>query len=173
MARGGSGSGGHEPVRIGLEARGRLRAVALDINAIDASQVNIAKLTALATRLKMIGLPVWVPEPVAWEWAEHAGRQWEQFTAAASQPYARLRAARIDLPPVPFTQQTHTVHDRVLAAIQLIDNFVVVPLSLANALAGVKDQILQRPPGRLKTSEGSPWYALFGRALRSANAGTA
>ncbi|MEU4229565.1 hypothetical protein AB0F17_35155 [Nonomuraea sp. NPDC026600] len=153
MARGASGSGDQEPLGIGLDARGRLRAVALDTNAIDRGQVNIGKLTTLATRLKMIGLPVWIPEPVAWEWAEHAGRQWEQFTAAASQPYTRLRAAGIDLPPLPFTQQTQAVQDRVLAAIRAIDNLVVIPLSPANALEGVKDQILQRPPGRLKATD--------------------
>ncbi|MEV4081905.1 hypothetical protein AB0J43_16695 [Nonomuraea fuscirosea] len=153
MARGGSDSGGQEPVGISLEARGWLLAVALDTNAIDRGQANIAKLTTLAARLKMIGLPVWIPEPVAWEWAEHAGRQWEQFTAAASEPYTRLRAAGIELPPVPFTQQTQSVQDRVLAAIRVIDNLVVVPLSPANALEGVRDQILQRPPGRLKATD--------------------
>lgn len=142
---------GQDSVSIGLEARGRLCAVALDTNAIDQGHPNIAKLTTLANRLKIIGLPLWVPEPVAWEWAEHAGQQWQEFTVASSQPYRRLMSAGVALPQVPFAQDFPAIQEAVLGAIKQIDNLVVVPLSATNAREGVRDQILQRPPGRRKS----------------------
>ncbi|MFI6883854.1 hypothetical protein [Streptosporangium canum] len=46
------------PVSIGLQARSRLRAVALDTNALGRGRPHLGKLITLAARLQGIGLPV-------------------------------------------------------------------------------------------------------------------
>lgn len=56
---------GKDPLSIGLQARSQLVAVALDTNALDRGRPHLDKLRNLAARLKVIGLPLWVPESVA------------------------------------------------------------------------------------------------------------
>jgi hypothetical protein len=58
-------------LRLSLEVRGSLRAVVFDANAFGHGRPDLAFLEDLARRLHTIGIETWVPEPVAWEWAQH------------------------------------------------------------------------------------------------------
>lgn len=143
---------GKDPVSIGLQVRSRLRAVALDTNALDRGRPHLGKLTTLAARPQGIGLPVWVPEPVAWEWAQHIGENWQALFGPAGPSYRRLADAGLTVTPPASPYPDQSAVQRVfLESLNTIDNLIVVPLSADSAKEGLKDQILQRPPGRRKS----------------------
>jgi hypothetical protein len=62
-------------LRLSLEVRGSLRAVVFDANAFGHGRPDLAFLEDLARRLHTIGIETWVPEPVAWEWAQHLAEE--------------------------------------------------------------------------------------------------
>ncbi|MBB2749219.1 UNVERIFIED_ORG: hypothetical protein FHR35_009132 [Microbispora rosea subsp. rosea] len=149
-ARGGKDAG-KDTLSIGLQARSRLLAVALDTNALGRGRPHLGNLTTLAARLQVIGLPVWVPEPVAWEWAQHIGEDWQAALGTTAPSWRQLADAGLTVTPPasPYTDQS-AVQRAFLEALAKIDNLTVVPLSADSAKEGLKDQILQRPPGRRK-----------------------
>ncbi|MER6008993.1 hypothetical protein ABT120_61420 [Nonomuraea angiospora] len=125
--------------------------MALDTNALDRGRPHLGKLRTLAARLKVIGLPVWVPEPVAWEWAQHIAEDWQALFGPARTAYRRLGDAGLQVtsPSSPYADH-EAVQDAFLESLKEIDNVTLVPLSAGNAKEGLKDQILQRSPGRRK-----------------------
>ncbi|MEU6718313.1 hypothetical protein ABZ897_43180 [Nonomuraea sp. NPDC046802] len=136
---------------IGLHARRQLLAVALDTNALGQGRPHLGKLRSLAARLKVIGLPVWVPEPVAWEWAQHIAEDWQALFGTAKASFRRLTDAGLDVtPPVSPYADHQAAQQAFLQALAEVDNVTVMPLSAENAMKGLKDQILQRSPGRRK-----------------------
>jgi hypothetical protein len=64
------------------DVRERLQAVVVDANAYGQVGPDLSSLAELAKELSTIGIQVWVPEPVAWEWADHLANQWAVARAA-------------------------------------------------------------------------------------------
>ncbi len=56
--------------------RDRLVAVVVDANAYGKVGPDAGRLASLAADLAKIGIQMWIPEPVTWEWAEHLAAEW-------------------------------------------------------------------------------------------------
>ncbi|MEW2069115.1 hypothetical protein [Streptomyces sp. NPDC007346] len=63
--------------RLTPQGREKLRAVVFDANAYGHARPDFDQLGRWAKRLAGMEIETWVPEPVAWEWAEHLVRDWE------------------------------------------------------------------------------------------------
>jgi hypothetical protein len=73
--------------------RKRIRAVVVDANAYGRVGPNLESLADLARHLSAIHVAMWIPEPVAWEWAEHLTREWRVARAAVRDATGHLRSA--------------------------------------------------------------------------------
>ncbi|MGW2104381.1 hypothetical protein ACWCPX_43370 [Streptomyces olivaceoviridis] len=142
-------------LRLTVSARERLQAVVFDANAYGVARPNLQQLTRLAERLAGIGIETWVPEPVAWEWAEHVSRDWEAVKNAARQERDRMNRAGIPVavPTTPYDSR-EAVIDAVLGNLSAIPHVRIVKLTGSSAVEGLKDQVLQRKPA--KTKGGTP-----------------
>jgi hypothetical protein len=145
-------------LRLSVPARERLKAVIFDANAYGMARPDLEQLERLALRLAGIGIQTWVPEPVAWEWAEHVSRDWETAKNAARQERDRMKRAGLTV-AVPTTSygSKDDVINEVLANLSAIPHVKTIPLTGPSAVEGLKDQVLQRKPAKTKGgAEGKP-----------------
>ncbi|GAA4878836.1 hypothetical protein ACFQ34_00655 [Pseudonocardia benzenivorans] len=134
--------------RLDNDTRRRLKAAVFDANSYHPSP-DLKNLEANATRLKMIGVELWVPEGVALEWAEHLITDWNALTVGMRNSRKRLNGAGFDFPPLP-QMTSDAVAAQFLAKIASIDNVKLIHLTPKNALAGLRDQILLHAPAKRK-----------------------
>jgi hypothetical protein len=136
-------------LRLSLEVRGYLRAVVFDANAFGLGRPDLAFLEDLARRLYTIGIETWVPEPVAWEWAQHLADDWEKVQTATAAERKQLRRARLTGHASPYADK-RAVIDAFLEGLEAVAHLALIPLPPESALLALKDQILLIPPGRRK-----------------------
>lgn len=136
-------------LRLDLETRKCLQAVVFDSNAFSYGRPDLAFLEDLAQRLHTIGIETWVPDPVAWEWAQHLADDWQKMQTAMAEERHRLRRARLIHHSSPYGD-ARTVTETFLKNLATIPHLTLIPLSPENALLAVKDQILLLPPARRK-----------------------
>ncbi|HEX6343084.1 hypothetical protein [Umezawaea sp.] len=136
-------------LRLDEGSRAELLAVVVDANAYGRAKPNLDDLEHMARRLHGIGKQTWVPEPVAWEWAEHLGTDWRTLMTAQSDLRKNLRRGRVPMTE-PLYEDEAGVIDAFMTAIQAIDHVRVISVTPHSALEGLKDQVLQRPPGKRK-----------------------
>lgn len=131
-----------------------LQAVVVDANAYGPVGPDILALAELARDLAAIGIQTWIPEPVAWEWAEHLAAQWTAAVNTVMTPSRQLR--RAGLPPL-FVRPSYRDRDEVIAAfltrIEGVPHTEVVSLTGESARQGLKDQVLQRSPAKTKSDQ--------------------
>lgn len=136
-------------LRLSLEERGQLRAVVFDANAFGFGRPDLAFLEDLARRLQTIGIETWVPEPVAWEWAQHLAEDWEKIQTATASERRQLRRARLAGHESPYGDK-RAVIDAFLQELETVAHLSVIALPPESALLALRDQILLIPPGRRK-----------------------
>jgi hypothetical protein len=134
---------------LDLEVRDYLTAVVFDTNCFGYGRPDLGELGYLARRLREIGIVAWVPEPVAWEWAQHVGEDWDTVRVRLGDEHRRVKKAGLASFESPYGDPA-AVAEAFLAKLGEVPNVIVLPLSAANAREGLRDQILQRPPGRRK-----------------------
>jgi hypothetical protein len=131
--------------------RESLRSVVFDANVFSEGRPNLRILTRQAAKLERAGLELWVPEPVAWEWAEHLGADLAGFRLRESTIAKKLELAGLGRPAAmsgPASKDEAV--ERVLSKLQRIRNLRVIPLTGSAAVAGLRDQILQTGAGKKK-----------------------
>lgn len=124
----------------------------MDANAYGSARPDLRNLASLAKDLSEIGLAVWVPEPVAWEWAEHLTKDWAAARAAVTTANP-LRKAGLHV-VVRFDSDYETeaaVAEAFLARLKATPHVEVVPLTGDSAIEGLRDQILLRSPAKPKS----------------------
>src|SRR5258707_59748 len=136
-------------LRLDLETRNYLRAVVFDSNAFGHARPDLAFLEDLAQRLYTIDIETWIPEPVAWEWAQHLAEDWRNVQTATAEERRRLRRAGLAEHISPY-RDARAVVDVFLKHLAAVPHLTIVPVSPQNALLALKDQILLIPPGRRK-----------------------
>lgn len=151
MVRANSRSADDDQLRLTAKARERLKAVILDANAYGMARPDFQHLARLASRLAGIGIETWVPEPVAWEWAEHVARDWQVAKNAAKQERDRLKNAglEVDVPRAIYGSREEVI-GAVLANLSAIPHVKVTELTGASSVEALKDQVLQRKPAKVK-----------------------
>lgn len=137
-------------LRLDLADRNYLRAVVFDSNAFGHARPDLSFLEDLAGRLNAIKIQTWVPEPVAWEWAQHLAEDWKKVQTALAEERRRLRRAGLIEHISPY-EDVGVVVEAFLERLAAVPHLTVIPLSPQNALMGVKDQILLLPPARRKS----------------------
>lgn len=134
--------------------REKLVAVVVDANAYGPVGPDIARLTSLAADLVKLGIQTWVPEPVAWEWAEHLAAEWTTARTVVKKHLGQL--VRAGLPPMVITpdyRDRGAIIEGFLQALAAVPHVEIVALTGENAVQGLKDQILRRPPAKTKTDD--------------------
>ncbi|MGO1025729.1 hypothetical protein ACTOXX_34715 [Streptomyces rubiginosohelvolus] len=130
--------------------REKLKAVVFDANAYGNARPDLDHLGRLASRLAGIHVETWVPEPVAWEWAEHLASDWQVVKNAASAERKRLVDAGLDIPaPTGYTTRDEVV-EAALANLTNTPNVRIIKLTGQSAIEGLKDQVLLRAPAKRK-----------------------
>ncbi|MGP9017707.1 hypothetical protein ACT1U9_04770 [Streptomyces sp. BR1] len=141
------------PARQPLDAasRSRLQAVVFDTNAFGHGLPDLRQLRLTAAQMGEAGLETWVPEPVAWEWAEHLAKEVEAYRSAAGSVIKRMERGGItaEVPVLPTADPAETT-GLFLKELGDIPHLTVLPLSGDAARAGLRDQIMQTGPGRRK-----------------------
>ncbi|MEU3645263.1 hypothetical protein AB0E59_17915 [Lentzea sp. NPDC034063] len=143
-----------EGLRLDAETRKKLVAVVVDANAYGKVGPDLKRLANLAADLAKIGVELWVPEPVAWEWAEHLSVEWDAARKVVNDQLRHL--SRAGLPASSITPSYSGPEDLVSAFLQVLGDtphLKIIELTGANAVAGLKDQILQRKPAKTKSSD--------------------
>lgn len=138
-----------EELGLSLADRNYLTAAVFDANCFGYGRPDIDYLEFLADRLAGIGIETWIPEPVAWEWAQHIADDWDAVRAGLGVEHRRIKKAGLSLFESPYTN-TAEVAAAFLERLGQLSNVIVVPLSSENARQGLRDQILQLQPGRKK-----------------------
>lgn len=152
-ASGTSGTPDRAPLLDGA-TREKLVAVVVDANAYGEVGPDIARLTSLAADLDKIGIQTWVPEPVAWEWAEHLTAEWTTARSVVKKPLSHL--ARGGFPAMAITpsyKDRSEVIEAFLRMLAEIRHVKIIGITGESAVEGLKDQILQRPPAKTKSAE--------------------
>lgn len=132
-----------------------VRAVVVDASVMgkggDLRLSTLGQIASLAVRDGH--LDVWVPEPVLWEWCEHATREHSAAADSLRVSRGRLQRAGVEVPEMVLS--TQEVRAQVEAAVRAMPRTKVVKLMAEDAHAALQDQILGVPPGeRLTTSAG-------------------
>lgn len=140
----------HRVSLLPRDVREAIEAVVFDANAYGSALPDVASLAELARDLRQLDIATWVPEPVAWEWAEHVARAWTTGEAAARRAQTALRRAGLGMVFDPVYADRTAVIERCLASLSDTAHLLVVPLTGESAIAGLKDQVLQRPPAKTK-----------------------
>lgn len=137
--------------QLPLRVRDRLKAVVVDANAYGMARPDLGHLRRLASRLAVIGIETWVPEPVAWEWAEHIAGDWQIVKNAAKNERNRLRNAglAVDAPSAPYSSREEVI-EAVLTNLRATPNVKIIALTGPSAIEALKDQILLRAPAKRK-----------------------
>lgn len=134
---------------LSLSKRDYLTAAVFDANCFGHGRPDLGYLEFLARRLAEVGIETWVPEPVAWEWAQHIADDWDAMRVRLGDEHRRVQKAGLSSFESPYRDVTE-VADAFLARLSQASNVTLVPLSSENARQGLRDQILQLPPGRRK-----------------------
>jgi hypothetical protein len=130
-----------------------LRAVVIDANAYGNIGPDIAHLAELATDLDdQLGLETWLPEPVAWEWAEHLAKEWTSARTATRRQFGNLRRSGVPVTFEPDYDDRDAVINAFMDRLKAIPLIVLVELSGESARSGIKDQILLHPPAKEKST---------------------
>jgi hypothetical protein len=140
-------------VRLAPQDLEKLKAVVLDANAYGHARPDLDQLGRWAQRLAGMGVETWVPEPVAWEWAEHLARDWQVLKGAASNERKRLQSAGLEVPAPAGYATRDDVIAAVLENLAKMPNVKVIKLTGRSAIEGLKDQVLLRRPAKLKGAE--------------------
>lgn len=145
------GSGSDDPTILPWARQRRIRAVVFDTNAFGPLP-DLAQLEHRATDLHRIGIEIWIPEPVAWEWAEHLSTRWTELAAKVRSLHADLSRGRLPVPDPAEWQPpgVEQVVDHFLEGLRSLANVRLIPLSPDNARAAVRDQVLLLPPAKTK-----------------------
>lgn len=126
-----------------------VRAIVIDANVFREGELEVDVLNDWALLAAEEGLEIWIPEPVVWEFAEHAARRLEALEESYDSQRGRLLRAGIDLPPLPLGYLD--VVDQVIADVRNLAPAVrVLELTPDVAASALRDQILVQPPGRFK-----------------------
>lgn len=150
MAKARSRDGKPDPaLRLDDAIRDKLRAVVLDANIYSYARPDLDNVESMALRLHGVGLETWIPEPVAWEWAEHLALDWNSVTFAMAAERKNLRRGRIPM-PTPSHRDESAVIEAFMDAIRRVPHVRLITATPHNALEGLKDQVMQRTPGRRK-----------------------
>jgi hypothetical protein len=124
-----------------------VRAVVIDSNIMGkAGDLRLDTLSRISDIAHRDGhLEVWVPEPVLWEWTEHAARTYAETAEHLRASANRLRRAGIQVPELPLAaaELRKTIED----AVARIAHVRVVKLAPQDAVLAIRDQILVMPPG--------------------------
>ncbi|MFE0630864.1 hypothetical protein ACFW3D_28380 [Streptomyces sp. NPDC058864] len=169
MSRAVSGPAEDAHLRLTVPVRERLKAVVFDANAYGKARPDIEHLTRLAARLAGIGIETWVPEPVAWEWAEHVSRDWQALKNAGRQERDSMKRAGLETEvPRALYSSREAVIDTVLANLSTVPHVRIISLTGSSAAEALKDQVLQRSPAKLKGDSGKPGSAVKTGASDSA-----
>ncbi|GHG13537.1 hypothetical protein ACFFSH_31790 [Streptomyces filamentosus] len=137
-------------VRLTPQDLEKLKAVVLDANAYGHARPDLDQLGRWAQRLAGMGVETWVPEPVAWEWAEHLASDWQVLKGAARNERKRLQSAGLDIPAPAGYATRDDVITAVLENLAKIPNVKIIKLTGRSAIEGLKDQVLLRPPAKRK-----------------------
>ncbi|MFB6514089.1 hypothetical protein ACFCW4_33125 [Streptomyces virginiae] len=137
-------------VRLTPQDLEKLKAVVLDANAYGHARPDLDQLGRWAQRLAGMGVETWVPEPVAWEWAEHLASDWQVLKSAARNERKRLQSAGLDVPAPAGYGTRDDVITAVLENLAKISNVKIIKLTGRSAIEGLKDQVLLRPPAKRK-----------------------
>ncbi|MEU8503028.1 hypothetical protein ACGFYF_38950 [Streptomyces lavendulae] len=137
--------------QLPLHVRDRLQAVVFDANAYGVARPDLDHLRRLAARLDTIGIETWVPEPVAWEWAEHIASDWQIVKNAAKTERDRLKKAglTVDVPTTHYRSREEVI-EAFLAGLRAIPHVRITELTGPSAIEALKDQILVRTPAKRK-----------------------
>ncbi|MFH9016123.1 hypothetical protein ACH4C6_32680 [Streptomyces sp. NPDC017943] len=137
-------------LRLASPLREKLKAVVFDANAYGQARPDLDHLGRLASRLAGIGVETWVPEPVAWEWAEHLASDWQVLKNAATAERKRLLDAGLNIPAPTNYASRDEVIAAALANLASTPNVKIIDLTGRSAIEGLKDQVLLRDPGKRK-----------------------
>lgn len=117
---------------------------------------DVARLGRLAADLAKIGIRTWVPEPVAWEWAEHLAAEWTTIRSVVKKSAGHLSAAGLAhaaTVTLGLKDRGEVVKD-FLHTLADVPHVEIIPLSGENAIEGLKDQVLLRDPAKPKGAAG-------------------
>lgn len=114
-----------------------------------------------------LGVETWVPEPVAWEWAQHLAEDWDAVRMRLGEANKQLQKAALTTFEVRYADAAAVAED-FLCQLVSVPHVVVVPL------AGLRDQVLRtRSPSQLHDPNGAVCVGAFGRVRTLARAATA
>ena len=133
-----------------------VRAVVIDASIMGrGGDLRVSTLRQIAILAKRDGnLEVWVPEPVLWEWCEHATREYAAAADSLRSSRARLERAGVDAPEM--LQTSEEVRGQVERAVRAVPGVKIIELDPQEARAALRDQVLAIPPGeRVTTTHGS------------------
>jgi hypothetical protein len=136
-------------VGIDLAVRDGLMAAVFDANCFSEGRPDLDHLALLADRLAVLNIGVWVPEPVAWEWAEHLAVDWDAARVNVAAAGKRLKKAGLQTYTSPYSGKDSVV-DAFMQQLQQIPHVTLIPLTADSAYDGLRDQILQHGPARRK-----------------------
>lgn len=141
-----------------LPSAGIVRAIALDANVMHRGRLSLDVLQEIleVVEEQELQAEVWIPEPVLWEWAEHA---WTDLAAHAEKHNAlreSLVVAGLDdwIPPLPDGADVEAILASVENTLAGLEQVRVLRLRDAPGAAhgGLRDQVLQVGAGRTKSA---------------------
>lgn len=127
-----------------------MRGVAVDTNAFGHGRLNLREAADWARMLQTVGAELWVPEPVAWELAEHAV---DGYTTAQVQHRSSRREAQAagwTVPEWPERDREDLLAEALAAIAGAHPNLRVLPLDPSDAAESLKDQVLLRGSAKRK-----------------------
>ncbi|SFR29085.1 hypothetical protein SAMN04488564_1179 [Lentzea waywayandensis] len=143
-----------EDLRLDVETRTKLLAVVVDANSYGKVGPDLPRLASLAADLAKIDVQVWVPEPVAWEWAEHLAAQWVAARNVVNDQLSHLSRAGLPASSInPSYLSREDLISKFLSVLTDTPHVKVVELTGASAIEGLKDQVLQRKPAKTKSAD--------------------
>lgn len=133
---------------LDASVRAEMTAVVFDANAFGRGRPNVRLLHQTAERLAKAGLEVWVPEPVAWEWAEHLVSDVAAYRVQAKSARRALDRCLLDTGSfhIPYDDSESLV-DSFLDVLSRSPHVRILPLTGESARRALRDQILQLGPG--------------------------
>lgn len=138
-----------------------VQALALDANCMPKGRFSLSQLIGTVNVIdeQELEVEIWIPEPIAWEWAEHIHGDLVQGRRAYAAATATVRGAGLPMEADPDIDEHATVVDVLRGLEKLIDETDCARvIRLADhpsaAVAGIRDQALQLGTGRRKTGEG-------------------
>jgi hypothetical protein len=125
-----------------------VRAVVVDANIMGRrGDLRIGVLRRLNEISKRDGyLEVLVPEPVLWEWQEHATRAYADAARNLAESASQLAQAGLELPLLPLSAEE--VRNVVLSTVNSFSHVRIIALHPDHALNALRDQVLVLPPGK-------------------------